>query len=208
MIVKNCKQCHTQYEIYPSQVVRSNFCSKLCQGEYQKISLIGINNPNYKTGYYLDVGQKLEKRFEKLDKIIIENIKNVKSYVELSEICKNNNEIEFGGRASIRERIKELNLNIDHFSACKHRPTPNEKLFIVGEVIRRGIIKSRVIEDNLIEYKCLECGIVNEWQNELIVLELDHINGNPADNRLENLRFLCPNCHSQTETNHRGMKKK
>ena len=52
----------------------------------------------------------------------------------------------------------------------------------------------------LIEYKCKECGIENLWNNKPISLQLDHINGIKTDNRLENLRFLCPNCHSQTET--------
>ena len=43
------------------------------------------------------------------------------------------------------------------------------------------------------------CGL-SEWINGKLVLELDHINGDHTDNRIENLRFLCPNCHSQTET--------
>jgi Zn finger protein HypA/HybF involved in hydrogenase expression len=49
------------------------------------------------------------------------------------------------------------------------------------------------------EYKCSGCGIV-EWNNKSITLEIDHINGDNTDNRIENLRYLCPNCHSQTET--------
>jgi Zn finger protein HypA/HybF involved in hydrogenase expression len=49
------------------------------------------------------------------------------------------------------------------------------------------------------EYSCALCGIT-EWQNKPIVLQVDHINGVHYDNRLENLRFLCPNCHSQTDT--------
>lgn len=48
-------------------------------------------------------------------------------------------------------------------------------------------------------YKCEECGI-SEWNNKPIVLDLDHINGNCNDNCLENVRLLCPNCHSQTNT--------
>jgi hypothetical protein len=48
-------------------------------------------------------------------------------------------------------------------------------------------------------YKCEECGL-SEWNNKPIVLDLDHIDGNFNDNGLHNVRLLCPNCHSQTET--------
>jgi predicted RNA-binding Zn-ribbon protein involved in translation (DUF1610 family) len=48
-------------------------------------------------------------------------------------------------------------------------------------------------------YKCEECGI-SEWNGKPIILDLDHINGNSNDNGLENVRLLCPNCHSQTDT--------
>lgn len=44
------------------------------------------------------------------------------------------------------------------------------------------------------------CGIGNEWNGKPLTLQLDHINGDHSDNRLENLRILCPNCHSQTST--------
>lgn len=53
--------------------------------------------------------------------------------------------------------------------------------------------------DNLFKEDCYECHIT-EWNGKPIKLELDHINGVNHDNRLENLRLLCPNCHSQTET--------
>ena len=52
----------------------------------------------------------------------------------------------------------------------------------------------------MLEYKCLECGIGNTYNNKPLSLQLEHKNGIHNDNRIENLCFLCPNCHSQTET--------
>lgn len=67
-------------------------------------------------------------------------------------------------------------------------------------------LKKRVLKSNLIEYKCAICGI-SEWMNKELILQLDHINGDNRDNRISNLRLLCPNCHSQTETYCRKNKK-
>jgi 5-methylcytosine-specific restriction endonuclease McrA len=67
------------------------------------------------------------------------------------------------------------------------------------------VLKRRLISESLLENKCSiqECGLT-EWCGRPIVLVLDHINGVNNDNRLENLRFLCPNCNSQQDTFCRG----
>ena len=52
----------------------------------------------------------------------------------------------------------------------------------------------------LLPYSCLWCGLEDSWNGKTISLQLDHIDGDPLNNKLENLRWLCPNCHSQTET--------
>ena len=75
----------------------------------------------------------------------------------------------------------------------------NDVIFVENSYFSNGMVKQRIIQNDLLEYKCKKCEI-DSWMGETIVLDLDHINGNNTDNRLDNLRFLCPNCHSQTET--------
>jgi Zn finger protein HypA/HybF involved in hydrogenase expression len=63
----------------------------------------------------------------------------------------------------------------------------------------RASVRKQILKEGLLNYKCDSCDIT-EWNGKSISLELDHINGKRDDHRLENLRFLCPNCHSQTRT--------
>ena len=60
-------------------------------------------------------------------------------------------------------------------------------------------LKNRLLKEGIFENKCSECG-VREWNKKPLNMELDHIDGNRTNHRLENLRMLCPNCHSQTDT--------
>jgi 5-methylcytosine-specific restriction endonuclease McrA len=60
-------------------------------------------------------------------------------------------------------------------------------------------LKRRLLSDGLLQPRCSECGLT-EWRGARLALVLDHVNGNPRDHRLENLRLLCPNCNSQTAT--------
>lgn len=74
----------------------------------------------------------------------------------------------------------------------------------------RNSLKLRLVKDKLLEYKCVTCGNDGMWRGQPLGLQLDHINGISNDHRLVNLRFLCPSCHSQTETyggkNHRKLR--
>lgn len=73
----------------------------------------------------------------------------------------------------------------------------------IEELLRRGgcrgHIKGRLLKAGLLKNTCQECGL-SEWRGKRLSIHIDHINGIRNDHRLENLRMLCPNCHSQTET--------
>ena len=60
-------------------------------------------------------------------------------------------------------------------------------------------LRVRLIREGFKTHECEECGI-SEWNGKTISLELDHVSGIRSDNSLENLKLLCPNCHSQTHT--------
>jgi hypothetical protein len=62
-----------------------------------------------------------------------------------------------------------------------------------------GNIKKYLLDNNLVEYKCNICSL-NKWNEKHLTLDLDHIDGNRNNNILSNLRLVCPNCHSQTDT--------
>jgi len=60
-------------------------------------------------------------------------------------------------------------------------------------------LKNRLLKENIMKNVCNSCGI-KDWMGIPLNMELDHIDGNRSNHRLENLRMLCPNCHAQTDT--------
>lgn len=110
------------------------------------------------------------------------------------------------GYSQIKRRMDDLNLDHSIFKGRSAIIKTNKLNNIKKEDIlkenckhQRTVLRRYIIKNNLIPYKCAICGCT-EWQGKTLSLELDHINGINNDNRLENLRFLCPNCHSQTST--------
>jgi DNA-binding CsgD family transcriptional regulator/5-methylcytosine-specific restriction endonuclease McrA len=79
------------------------------------------------------------------------------------------------------------------------RAEPIELILAEGRRRNRTHVKARLLMADLKGAGCEECGLT-EWRSSPISLELHHVNGQGEDNRLENLRLLCPNCHSQTDT--------
>lgn len=87
-------------------------------------------------------------------------------------------------------------------AALEHIKPPRyttEELLVENSPVSGIHFKNRLIREGLLKYECYECNI-SSWRDKKLVLQLDHINGKRTDNRLKNLRLLCPNCHSQTET--------
>ena len=60
-------------------------------------------------------------------------------------------------------------------------------------------VKNRMLKEGILQNLCSVCGI-SSWNGQLLNMELDHIDGNRTNHKLENLRLLCPNCHAQTDT--------
>lgn len=108
--------------------------------------------------------------------------------------------------------INKYSIDTSHFRGqawCKGLSVPRKPLYALEELLVRGRrtartnLKRRLYDAGLKEPKCEECGWCEKGANGRIPVELDHINGDNMDNRLENLRILCPNCHSLKST-HRG----
>lgn len=105
----------------------------------------------------------------------------------------------------LKRRIAELQCDISHFGT-QHKGGGLQAKYTLDEILVENStyanissLKRRLINEGRMEYKCEKCGI-SEWLGEPLSLHLDHKNGINNDHRQENLRFLCPNCHSQTDT--------
>lgn len=109
----------------------------------------------------------------------------------------------------IKAHIKRLELDATHFVgqawargrklSTGFRRRPIEEILVNGSSIGGSVLLRRLIAEGLKDARCEACGR-REWEGQPIPLEIDHINGDPTENRLENVRLLCPNCHALTET--------
>ena len=138
------------------------------------------------------------------DEVFKNIIKNANSY---SDCMRALGLTTRGGSSTerLKQRIKELNCSVEHFQQSNGK-SANAKYDLDDILVENSTyqnitrLKERLVKENKLKYKCANCGNTGEWLGQKLTLQLDHINGVHNDHRIENLRFLCPNCHSITET--------
>lgn len=108
------------------------------------------------------------------------------------------------GYRNIKNKIVNLGLEIPKYKyygeGYKKLRHSDDIVYCENSTFPRHKLKERIIKEKLIEYKCGSCDNDGNWNGNKLSLHIDHINGINNDNRIINLRFLCPNCHSQTST--------
>lgn len=134
----------------------------------------------------------------------------VRDSISVAEVLRKLGRKQCGGVATnLSKKIKKLGIDTSHFlgqkanSGSRHKGGSKrtwQEVLVVSKTDRRekAVSLRRALVESGREYKCEECGVC-DWNDKELVLQVDHKDNNWLDNRPENLQFLCPNCHSQTE---------
>ncbi len=140
---------------------------------------------------------------------MVDSSDSIRDFIKKVGLCGNG----AGSYSTFYKKAKELGIDV---SLIRNRGRHKARHYLQNNCIKEKIkyediltensnysrihLKNRLLKDCILENKCFICGQLPMWNGMPLTLQLDHINGIPNDNRIENLRILCPHCHSQQET--------
>ena len=101
---------------------------------------------------------------------------------------------------TVKNRLEKYQIDISHFNHQTPQERTEENVFIENSTASQATLRRWYIKGEYTPYKCSICGQEPIWQGKELTLILDHINGSNHDDRLENLRWVCPNCNQQLDT--------
>lgn len=108
---------------------------------------------------------------------------------------------------TVKNRIEQYGFDISHFYTQERINRTPENIFVENSTANQSVLRRWYEKGHYTEYKCAICGMPPEWNGRPLTLTLDHINGKHRDDRLENLRWICPNCDRQLPTYSKGAEK-
>lgn len=145
-------------------------------------------------------------------KKVVEESKTIREVLKKINLSDTSSAYKF-----FRKKIKEWDISTNHFLSKKELiqrtflngkivAKKDDEIFCENSKVTRVTLKRRILKEKIKEYVCEMCENKGEWMNKKISLIIDHINGINNDNRIINLRFLCPNCAATLETHCVGYK--
>ena len=147
-------------------------------------------------------------------KYSVDDLRNaVKNSLSIRQVLESLGIVPAGGNyQTVKRRLVKYNIDTSHFHGQSWNkgkitgPRKHIKSYLIKNSTMQSFkLKKRLLSDKVFEHKCYNCDKIS-WLNQIIPLELHHMDGDNSNNALSNLTLLCPNCHALTD-NYRGKNK-